>query len=158
VEAALQDSEKKKTKTDVKKVLDDQIKDVFKATKTELSIIVEVETNAAKNASSMDAISRVAANMGQEDPTVVFITVPDKLRCKECERLHLLEDGITPRAWKQSEVSSTYHKRGDNTPSMMGLHPSCRCSLSVVLPGYGFVGGKLSYISKDHDEYKHQRT
>ena len=37
-------------------------------------------------------------------------------------------------------------------------HPNCRCSLTTVLPGYGFdSAGMLTYVGKDHDEYVNQR-
>jgi len=98
--------------------------------------------------------------------TVVEITVEGSLyiskngvvnhNCNECKRLYLLDDGVTPRAFKMSQVTSDYHKKGGNTPSLCGCHPNCRCSLQTVPQGWGYKGGKISFISKNYDLYKDQ--
>lgn len=36
-----------------------------------------------------------------------------------------MPDGITPRLWKLSEVGSGYHRKGDESPKLGGLHPNC---------------------------------
>jgi hypothetical protein len=78
--------------------------------------------------------------------------------CDECKRIHLMPDKITPRAWKLSEVSAGYHKKGENFPCMSDLHPHGRCTMVTILPGYGFdADGKVTYITHGYDILKEQR-
>jgi len=86
------------------------------------------------------------------------VVIKDKDLCPECARLHLLEDGVTPRVWLLSDVGHAYHKRGEPNPKMGGLHPHCRCSMVTLMPGYGFVAGRVGYIAKGHDQLEHQKT
>lgn len=144
--------------TNVQEVLTSELDDIMGKVTSNVQRIVETETTKARNAGSLEAVSRISAAFGIEDPVVAFITVRDKDCCDECKRIHLLEDGVTPRVFKMSEVSHGYHKKGTNTPSVSGLHPHCRCCCVSILPGYGFDGaGGISFISIGHDEYKKQR-
>ncbi len=146
-----------KVKTDVQTVLGGELADVFKEMKSNVERIVDTEGTTARNMGTLEGITKVAGASNIEDPSVFFITVRDKDLCKECERLHLLPSG-KPRIWKLSEVSNSYHKRGQETPSIGGLHPHCRCTLTYLAPGYGFDGsGKIKYIEPGHDEYAAQR-
>jgi hypothetical protein len=89
----------------------------------------------------------------------VFVPVKDKFLCDECKSIHLLEDGVTPRVFKESEISHDYHKRGETSPSFHNLHPHCRCSLSVTLDGFGFDGnGRVTWIDSAHREYDYQHS
>lgn len=142
---------------DFKTALQGALVEVNNKTQAEIRKIVEAELNHAKNLGSLEGIIRINSSLGIEDPVVYFATVPDKARCLECERLHLLEDGITPRVWKLSEVGTGYHKMGDPNPKTSGLHPHCRCSQATLLPGWGFKDGRVTYISAEHDEFKAQR-
>lgn len=73
-------------------------------------------------------------------------------------RLHVMEDGVTPRLWFLSEVSRGYHRKGDNVPSVHELHPHGRCIMTTILPGFGFdKEGRITYIDKEHDAIEHQR-
>lgn len=120
--------------------------------------IAAAEGAKAKNMGVAFSIARYAAINNIEDPTVFFVTAKDDKVCEECKRLHLLPDGVTPRVWKFSELKFTYHKKGENNPSVNGLHPFCRCYLTVLPKGYGFdANGQIKFISLDHDEYKKQR-
>lgn len=108
--------------------------------------IVATENQQARAVGALDGIVRANAAMGVEDPVVIFIPVKDDKLCVECKRLHLMEDGITPRAWYLSEVSHQYHKRGDPMPAIGGLHPHCRCQMATVAPGFGFnAKGQVSW-------------
>jgi hypothetical protein len=102
-------------------------------------------------------ISRVAAGIGDNDPTVFFVVVKDDKTCNECTRLHLNPDG-TPRVLKFSELKQGYHKRGEDNPSAFGLHPHCRCTLTYLSKGFGFKAGRVAYIREGHDEYAKQRS
>ena len=153
----LEDARRSGVKADLQTVLGGKLTEVFDQAKVSLRRIVDTEANQAKNVSIMDAIGRINAAQGVEDPVVYFVSVNDASRCSECTRLHTL-DGLTPRVWKLSEVGSGYHKRGDSNPKVGGLHPNCRCTMATLLPGYGFVAGRVAYISAGHDELAKQRV
>jgi len=102
-------------------------------------------------------ITRVAESLNDNDPTVFFIMTKDARTCKECIRLHLMDDGVTPRLWKFSQLKQGYHKRGENNPSAFGLHPHCRCTIAYYSKGTGFdKDGKDIYVGPGHDEYLKQ--
>lgn len=144
--------------TDIKIAVQGVLTDVFNTTQHEIRTIVDSETNHAKNVGTLEGIIKINTTLGIEDPIVFFATVPDQVRCDECTRVHLLPDKITPRVYRLSEVGSGYHKKGDNNPKMSGLHPHCRCSLTTLMPGFGFKDGRVSYIAEGHDEYATQRA
>lgn len=127
--------------------------------KSHMTAIVEAEATKLRNLGSLMSISRMATSVGDNDPTVFFVVVKDGVTCKECIRLHLLDDAVTPRLWKFSELKQGYHKRGENNPSAFGLHPHCRCTLVYLSRGFSFdEAGKTTYHSDSHDAYKSQRS
>lgn len=144
-----------------RKVSDEEIQSVLdeelKRAGSHLQTIVESESTKLRNLGTMMDISKTAASMGDDDPTVFFIMVRDASTCKECIRLHTI-DGVTPRLWKFSELKQGYHKRGEDNPSSFGLHPYCRCTMGYLHKGFGFDRhGKLKYIGEEHDSYTLQR-
>lgn len=155
------DSLVKEAKTRGESVSKEQIDNVFAnemtKAKSQMKLIAEAETTKTRNIGHTMDISSKAQNMGIEDPTVFFVVVRDNSLCKECLRLHMLSDGNTPKVYKLSEVSMGYHKRGDDKPSSCGLHPFCRCSETMLPPGWGFKNGYISFIGLEHDEWKKQR-
>lgn len=157
VDTFLRDAEQKGVKTDVATVLGGQLEKVFGKLKSDLNRIADTEATIHRNVGTMDGIVKVNASQSIDDPLVIFIVVRDDVTCSECLKLHLLEDGVTPRVWRLSEVANGYHKKGDPVPSIGGLHPHCRCSIVTILPGYGFDGGgKIIYKGASHDEGKKQ--
>jgi hypothetical protein len=143
----------KPTQAEINSILDEEMS----RARSHLQAILESESTKLRNVGSMMDISRVASSMGDRDPTVFFVVVKDGVTCKECIKLHLQEDKVTPRVWKFSELKQGYHKRGEENPSAFGLHPHCRCTLTYLTKGFGFKGGNVSYISEKHDEYEKQR-
>lgn len=127
--------------------------------KTHFEMIAGVESNKASNTGTALQIVKVAENSGDSDPTAFFIvTVDDRTGPYEFV-MHLLPDGVTPRLWKLSEITSSYFKPGDQYPSLCGLHPNCRCKITYLPPGYGFDDkGKIKFIALGHDEFKAQRA
>lgn len=120
--------------------------------------VVESEATKLRNLGTLMNISRMAASVNDGDPTVFFVVIKDGVTCKECIRLHLKEDGITPKLWKFSELKQGYHKRGENHPSAFGLHPHCRCTLVYLSKGFSFDDqGKTTYHSDNYDAYVKQR-
>lgn len=143
---------KKVSREDVQAILDSEMQKA----KSHLRAIAESEATKVRNMGALMNITRLASNLGDNDPSVFFVVVRDNVTCEECKRLHLLPDG-TPRVWRFSELSQGYHKRGENNPSVFGLHPHCRCALTYLSPGFGFKNGKLKYVAETHDEHKKQR-
>jgi len=126
--------------------------------KAQMQLIAEAETTKTRNMGYTMDIADKARQQGVEDPTVFFIIVRDGATCKECLRLHMMPDEVTPRVWKMSELSMAWHKRGEDRPSSCGEHPFCRCSLSQLPIGWGFKGGFVSFVSQNYDEYAEQRN
>lgn len=158
VQSFIQDSSTKGEKTDVQAVLTEQLTDLWTKVHSDVRKVVETETTVARNMGVDDAIQRISAMQGIDDPVVFFVVVRDGVRCSECTRLHLLDDKVTPRVYLRSEVGAGYHKRGDSNPKVGGLHPHCRCVMSVLSPGFGFdAGGRVVWKSVGWNELARQR-
>lgn len=144
---------RKLAEEEIQAVLDDELG----RAKRDLKTIAESESTKLRNLGTMMDISRVSASVGDEDPTVFFVVVKDVTTCKECLRLHLMDDGHTPRLWKLSQLKQGYHKRGEDNASAFGLHPHCRCTLTYLTRGFGFdKSGKLKYQEEGFDAYSEQ--
>jgi len=126
--------------------------------RAQMKLIAEAETTKTRNMAYAMDIATKSSQQDINDPNVFFIIVRDGKACNECVRLHMMEDGVTPRIFKLSSVSMGWHKRGEDRPSACGEHPFCRCSLTQLSPGWGFKNGFVSFISPTHDEYKAQRS
>lgn len=150
-EAKLQ--HRKLSEEEVQEILNDELG----RAKSNMEAIAESEGTKLRNLGTMMDISRVAASVDDDDPTVFFIVVKDSTTCKECLRLHLMEDEVTPRLWKLSQLKQGYHKRGMDSPSAFGLHPHCRCTLTYLTRGFSFdKTGKLKYEEEGFDAYAEQ--
>lgn len=135
------------------------LKEEMSKARSHMVAIVESEASKLRNLGTLMNISRMAASVNDDDPTVFFVVVKDGITCKECIRLHLGDDGVTPRLWKFSELKQRYHKRGEDNPSAFGLHPHCRCTLVYLSKGFTFdEQGKTAYHSENYDAYKTQRA
>jgi len=157
VQSYLHDADLGSAKADPEKVLGKVLEETFKKVTSDVEKVVNTETNKAKNMSTLEAISKISAINGVEDPVVFFAGPIDGHTCKDCLRLFFLPDRVTPRVWKTSELKSGYFKKGDSCPCIAGGHINCRHSLSSVMPGYGFKGGRLTYIEPGFDVFKEQR-
>lgn len=157
IDALARESKAKNVKVE-KEDVDAIFREQMRKAKSAMRAIAEAEATKMRNAGALMNISRLAANMGEDDPMVFFIVVKDDVTCEECKRLHLQDDGVTPKVWRLSELSQGYHKRGANSPSVFGLHPHCRCALTYLSQGFGFnEKGRLTYKAENHNEYKKQR-
>ncbi len=137
--------------------LESKISKVFETAVLDVQRTMTTEVQRARSVGILEGIGHVSARLDDSDPTVVFITKKDNHVCNECLELHVMSDGRTPKAWRLSEVSSSYHVRGGAMPSYLGLHPHCRCSLTYIPKGYGFRNGSLAYIGEGYDLYEDQR-
>lgn len=157
VESFLRENEDSEEPMSLEEELGGQLHEILQTAEDGVKRIVDTEATHVRNQGTLDGIVKINAATGVDDPTVFFIVVRDGELCEECRRLHLLENGITPRLWRLSQVGYGYHKKGQDIPNIGGLHPHCRCSLGTLLPGYGFDGkGMVTYIDQDHDEYAKQ--
>lgn len=138
---------------DVQLAIDEELKKA----KSSMASIAEAESTKIRNLGSMMDITSVSSNIGDANPTVFFVVIKDQSTCKECVRLHLMPDGVTPRLWKLSELKQGYHERGEDNASAFGLHPHCRCTLTYLSQGFGFEQGKLKYRSHNYDAYSKQK-
>jgi hypothetical protein len=158
VQDAIVTAQKEGTKTDLSTILGGQLYKLMGDIKSDLKTLTTTEAVNASNVGIHDAIGRVGASLGNPDPVVYYICVHDAHLCVECKRLHLMDDLKTPRLWYMSELGSGYHKKGDTSPKVGGLHPCCRCALTHLLPGYGFdSSGHIEFKSLGHEEIKAQR-
>ena len=158
VSSWLKDAYSKGVKTDVETVLGGELAEILGKTTSDMKRIVETESNNIKNTGTLDAIIKINAANGVEDPICYFVVVRDGDLCSECKRLHLMPNGIEPRLWKLSEIKHGYHSKEDDVPSLGGEHPSCRCSLVTMLDSYGFdEKGSITYVGMGHSELKKQR-
>jgi hypothetical protein len=134
------------------------LQEILASANSDVKRILESETTTARSLSSIDALGKVAASRGVEDPVLFWITVKDNVTCTHCKEMYLMPDGIIPRLWRQSELSHGYWKKGMKSPCLGALHPNCRCVPTILMPGYGFNdSGNVTYISPNHDELKKQR-
>ena len=158
VQSYLHDADLGSGKADPDKELGSVLEETFGKVSTDVSAVIDSESNKAKNISTLDAISKISASIGITDPTIYFAGPLDGNTCKECQRLFFLNGTNIPRVWKSSELKSGYFKRGGDCPCVGNLHPHCRHALCSVLLGYGFdKGGSLVYIEPGYDVYAEQR-
>lgn len=120
--------------------------------------IVDTEATAARNLAGTQAVTTMATAAGEDDPIVFWIITRDGKACHECVSVHTI-DGTTPRLWRLSECSRSFHVRGEDRPSLLGIHPSCRCSgPNYLARGYGFdAGGHLKFVALGHEAMGEQR-
>jgi hypothetical protein len=111
--------------------------------------IAEAESTKARNMGKALQIGKVAASQGVQDPNVYFVVVRDGKTCSECVRLHLMDDLITPRVWKLSEIGFSYHKKGQPNPKISGLHPHCFTENMMLHTDKGLVSFKELFERKD---------
>lgn len=134
------------------------VREGFNKATSHLGVVLNAESNRCVNTANSLKIQKVAASQGVDDPTVFFNVTVDDVTGPYEFILHLLPDKITPRLYKMSEISHNYYKNGDQYPSLLGLHPGCRCILTYLPPSFGFgENGKVTYISKGYDAFKEQR-
>ena len=142
---------------DPDKELKEALESVVEKAASNIKTVTENETTRGKNLGSIDAILRMAAVDGVQDPLIYFSGPSDSHTCNECLRMFFMPDRITPRVWRMSELSHAYHVRGADRPSICSGHPNCRHFIVSILPGYGFSGGSLKFIAPDYDILKDQR-
>jgi len=134
------------------------IQDQLDKAKTDMEAIVAAEGTKTRNIGTVMEISRNAALNNDRDPIVGFAVIRDASTCPVCVKLNIMEDGVTPRLFKLSELSAGYYKRGDKVPSLIGNHPHCRCTPFYVPTNWGFDRqGHITFVGSGHNELENQR-
>src|SRR5690606_22089273 len=99
-----------------------------------------------------DAVVQVAAARGIQDPTVFFVGVLDEKTCKHCLAMyHCKSNPKIPRAIKFSQLRTGEYFRAKTwdgqTVYNAPLHPRCRHSKTLLIPGFGFDdNGRVQFI------------
>lgn len=124
--------------------------------------IVDTELNRASNWGAMDAILHNNQAKSPDQITVYKIgNKPGHGSCKYCAKFWYMEDGVTPRTYKLSELAANGTNIGkkakDWLPTVDSTHPNETHTLHEIRPGYGFVNGNIDYVGDKHDEYDNQR-
>ncbi len=107
------------------KVLNNALVDVFDQAHGEVKKVVETELHRAKTIGLQEGILDVMQSQGIDDPTVAFLTRKDAFVCKFCKSFFLQPDGVTPRVYKLSELSSGYLNKKSPKPVLPPVHPNC---------------------------------
>lgn len=146
------------TTEEIHSKLSEELSEIWDDVGAKLNTVLDTESQHTRDLGALDGITYVNASVGIEDPIVFWVVVRDDALCEECKKLHMFDD-VVPRVWKLSEVGHDFHHRGEGTPKVGGLHPHCRCTMTTLMPGFGFDGGgKVTWIKDGHDEYKEQRS
>lgn len=127
-------------------------------------VLVNHELHNAQNYGAFDGLVESSRSLGIQDPTIFKIGVLDENRCKVCWKFWTLEDKITPRVYKVSELTANPGHWKNPTPSVSPTHINCRDINTILMPGFGFdSSGKVIYKGKNEsgimwNEYSFQKT
>lgn len=124
-----------------------------------IDTLAQTETRNMQAYAEKEGITRVAATVGVEDPTVCKLGVIDDKLCDNCKKLWHQKDLKTPKLYKLSELQEGYNQDWKNpVPTLGPTHPHCRHVLTFIAPNFGFNSeGKIEFISLGFDAYKDQR-
>ena len=118
--------------SDVMKELEGKLADEWIKITADVKRVIETETAHASNQGLLDGITKVGNSMGINDPVVFKIVVKDDLLCEVCKKVWLMDDGVTPRLYKMSDLQHSYMDDHHHPfPTVGGSHPHCRCTLTV---------------------------
>lgn len=140
------------------------LKDTVENWSNRWKLIVNTELARASNYGALDAIVHNNKGTAPTDITVFKIGPSDSAVCDQCKKFWFLDDFVTPRVYRLSELiangTNIGRRRIDWKPTIDNTHPGERhLVLQELRPGYGFEkSGLIMYQSKDHDEYGLQRN
>lgn len=142
----------------------DKLRDIFENAKNHMEMIVATETRRSQSLAEDEAVVQVAASRGIQNPNVFFVGVLDDKTCKHCKAMyHCKSNTKIPRVLKFDQIlTGTYFKPKNwdgvtvyNAP----LHPFCRHSKTLLIPGFGFdENGHVQFIGQGYDEYQVQKA
>lgn len=124
--------------------------------------VVTTEMAQAQNLGALDAITENSKGKAHNEIYVYKIGVIDDKRCKVCEKLWTLPDGVTPKVYRLSELTANGTNYGKKTADWKATvettHPNCRDFLMELPISWGFQNGALTYIKEGWNECKKQRN
>jgi hypothetical protein len=141
-------------------MINDIIAKEMEKAKSHVKMIAEAESTKVRNGAVAADIERVGKSLSIQDPSVYFVVIKDGKTCQYCLRNHFMDDRVTPKVLKLSEVKKTYlttQERKDGMCSIAGQHPHCRCSMVFLAPGFGFEAGRMKWVGYGHDEHSRQK-
>lgn len=154
------DSVEAPTAKEVTNDLKGALNDITDRWQHRLETIARTELNRAANWGAMDSIIHNNKDKEVHEITVYKRGNPSESSCPYCQKFWFLEDGITPRVYRMSELMGQTNigkKKEDWTPSIDITHPNESHFIREIPLSYGFKNGELTYIDEDHDEWKYQR-
>jgi len=147
----------KKTNREIARLLREKTGDLFK----DWDRVVTTELAQATNLGAFDAIVENNRSKSPSDIYVYKSGPHDDKTCKHCLRFWFLSDGITPKVYRLSDLlanGANYgRKAADWKPTIGVTHPNERHFLLELPKGWGFKGGAISFVSRDHNEWKSQQ-
>jgi hypothetical protein len=135
------------------------IRESFNKAGDYVDMLVANETRIVQAYASREGISQVAADLGVEDPTVVFLGITDTRICKYCKAMYHDSANLQkPKPYKLSQLQEGYFKPKDwdwKTPHQAPLHPRCRHLMVFVSPNFGYdESGMSHFVDFGYDYYK----
>jgi hypothetical protein len=124
-----------------------------------VDLLVANETRIVQSYASREGISKLSADLGVKDPTVVFLGVCDHKICKYCKSMYHDSASIRkPKPYKLSQVQEGYFRAKDwdgKTPHQVPLHPRCRHVMVFVPPNMGYdASGMIQFVEFGYDYHK----
>jgi hypothetical protein len=138
--------------TERRKALAMVAKDMAQATETSLANAMRTISTETNNAYQEGRASEILRKAGGGDP--LCFKRPRHDACDACVAAYLMEDGVTPRVFRLSELidngSNIGKSRADRLPVIDSFHPFCVCELSWLPSGFGFDSkGQMTYVGKE---------
>ena len=119
------------------------------------------------NTMNMGLADRIVADNKDRKPDEIYVyktVIMDSRLCKECKRLYLESDGITPKVFTMAELQANGTNVGlkpaEWKATIGATHPHCRGSLLELPPGWGFAEGTrtLQYVGPDFNWYENRKS
>jgi hypothetical protein len=124
VEQALQDASKN-VDFDYQQELNQSLLNVFDQTQNATKQILETELQRVKTVGLQEGTIDLLERQGITDPTIAFLTRKDGHVCKFCKEFYMLDDGVTPRVYKLSDLKGGYLDKKNPSPHLAPMHPNC---------------------------------
>lgn len=130
----------------------------FKNAQGYISMLVANESKLVQSYASREGISRIAADVKDEDPTIIWLGIVDNKLCKHCKKMYHSQANLSkPRPWKMSQLRDGYFKpkEWDNASVYHNAHPNCRHTMSYVPKNMGFNdSGQIEFKHFGYDYYQ----
>lgn len=107
------------------KELNEALLRIFDQAQGETKKVIETELHRAKTIGLQEGMIDALEKQGVDDPTIIAWVRLDQYTCEFCKDFFLLDDGVTPRAYKLSELKSGYLNKKNPEPVLPPVHPNC---------------------------------